>query len=251
MSEPKKRRRVGLVDVARHAGVSAQTVSRVVHGSHSVAPETRAAVEAAISELGYQPNLAARSLASRRTGVLQLLITSSLDFGQANSFIAISESAHAAGYHLATTTAAHVSVKGVLRPEYLQQTSVTADALIVLGGHDANASVAVQMASRMPVVLMLAGKSGLDGIATVSLDQIEGAKLATRHLIEAGARRIVHIGGPQEWVDSGLRLQGFEQTTPGWAPIAGMRLPDIGLGETYCQRRIALTGYSRRMTIWL
>ena len=98
-------RPVVMSDVAREAGVSQQTVSRVLHDHPSVRPETRARVNAAIERLGYRPNLAARSLAAGRSRTVGVLLTSQLSHGTAAIFAAIADSARQEGYQLVVVSA--------------------------------------------------------------------------------------------------------------------------------------------------
>ena len=87
----------GLHDVARLAGVSHQTVSRVINGSPRLRPETRARVEAAIDELGYRPNLAARALVTNRSHLVGVIVTGPDLFGPRSAHEAVSVAAKEAG----------------------------------------------------------------------------------------------------------------------------------------------------------
>lgn len=98
-------RSVVMSDVAREAGVSQQTVSRVLHDHPSVRPETRARVNDAIERLGYRPNLAARSLAAGRSRTVGVLLMSQLSHGTAATFAAIADSARQEGYQLVVASA--------------------------------------------------------------------------------------------------------------------------------------------------
>ena len=108
-------RSVVMSDVAREAGVSQQTVSRVLHDHPSVRPETRARVNDAIERLGYRPNLAARSLAAGRSRTVGVLLMSQLSHGTAATFAAIADSARQKGYQLVVASAQDDSSGSVLK----------------------------------------------------------------------------------------------------------------------------------------
>ena len=103
-----------MADVARLAGVSHQTVSRVINGSTSIRPATKARVEQAIEELGYRPNTAARALVTRRSGIIGIVGTSSALYGPSSIQRSVQEAARAAGYFSSLVPLAEVTL-GSLR----------------------------------------------------------------------------------------------------------------------------------------
>src|SRR3712207_6164578 len=96
-------RALGMSDVAAHAGVSHQTVSRVVNGHPNVAPTTRERVLRAIAELGYRPNTAARALVTGSTRTIGFVTVSINQYGPAQTLVGLEQAARAAGYSLSVT----------------------------------------------------------------------------------------------------------------------------------------------------
>lgn len=199
-----------MTDVAAHIGVSHQTVSRVLNAPDTVAPRTRERVEAAIAELGYRRNSAARALVTRRTRVIGVASSGQARFGPANMTIAIEEAARDAGY--ATTLmvlrdGAADSVDSALE-HFL---AVGVDGLVVIGAQTHIAEAARALAHRLPVVLIAAGMRPSAGEHVVAVDQELGASRATRHLLDLGHRDVLHIAGPQSWFDARARIAGWRR----------------------------------------
>lgn len=203
MSE-KSGHRVSLADVARAAGVSSQTVSRVVRNQQVVAEETRRRVAEAIETLGYRPNLAARSLSQNRTNVVQIIHSTRLFHGQARTFLELVTELGELGYH---------SSVSVHRPgEQISMNRIVpigVDGVILLGGHQDSNRLAELASSGLPVVF-LGQPNGLPAaVPSVGVDQPLGAELATKHLIESGRTRLLHVCGPRDWSDAVARRDGF------------------------------------------
>lgn len=193
-----------LADVAKVAGVSSQTVSRVVRGSGVVAQATRDKVMAVVTELGYRPNLAARSLSQRRTGVVHIINATPLFHGHAQTFLQIVDALGELGLH---TSMSVLPSEGVLSLNQLIPMGV--DGLVILGGHSRSRHLAELAESRVPVVFV-GQRHGLpDSVSTVGVDQRMGALQATQHLLEGGRRKLLHICGPSDWLDARERRDGF------------------------------------------
>lgn len=198
------RRRASLADVAEVAGVSSQTVSRVVRGKAVVAEETKRRVLAAIEELGYQPNLAARSLSQSRTGVVHIINATPLFHGHARTFLEIVGALAEAG----------VQASASLLPSWQEVNlaklmPIGVDGVIVLGGHSRSFEWAEVAHSRVPVIFVGQREGLPDAVPSVGVDQRHGAWLATRHLIESGRSRLLHVCGPRDWLDARERRDGF------------------------------------------
>ncbi|HEX4402626.1 MAG TPA: LacI family DNA-binding transcriptional regulator [Galbitalea sp.] len=201
-------REVGLL-----AGVSHQTVFRVMQGHPKVAQATRDRVMAAVEQLGYTPNLSARSLVTGRSHMLGLITVGSQDTGPISSTSGFAEGftsrARLRSYYVSATHVTDTDPQG-LRTSlgyFLQQrfegVVVLTPTIDVL-----NALKAARPA--LPFVTLGGGAVFPDN--SVSLDQTRGAILATQHLIDLGHRRIGHISGPLRRFDAMERLGGWRET---------------------------------------
>lgn len=216
ISDP--RRTVGVRDVAAAAGVSRQTVSRVLNEHPEVAPETRERVLAAMSELGYRMNNAARALGTRRTRTIGVVASDALQYGPSRSIAAIEASARSAGYWVSAAFADSGDANSVRSAvAHLQAQAV--DGLIVFAPHAHALDVLDGIDVGVPVAALHAGGRGESGL---SVDQVAGARLAVGALVGAGHRRIAHISGPEEWMEANARTEGFvaELAAHGLHPIA-------------------------------
>lgn len=199
---PKK---VSLADVAALAGVSTNTVSRVVRGDEEVADKTRKRITQLLHEMGYRPNLAARALASNRTGVLHVLLAAPMFHGHARVLVSVLHAGAQAGYHVSLSNA--YGVDGVGMDDV---TPFNVDGVIILGGQDPTVELALEIGRRLPTVLVLTSERKMDSISTVAVDNVRGAKLATEHLLRQGLTDLMHISGPRGWSDAVGRRRGFE-----------------------------------------
>ena len=197
-------KRASLADVAALAGVSSQTVSRVVRGLSVVADPTRERVLAAVAELQYAPNLAARSLSQRRTNVIHVVNATPLFHGHARTFLSIVSSLAELGFHASIAEAPRDE-----NPTLEQIVPLGVDGIILLGGHDGSPRLVEAVYRRVPVVFV-GQRDGLpDEVSTVGIDQHRGGELAAQHLIECGYQRLLHICGPKDWIDARVRRDGF------------------------------------------
>lgn len=201
------RSRVTIRDVAAHAGVSHQTVSRVINNSERVSQETRVLVKAAIEELGYRPNAIARSMARGRTCTLACISPNLTDF----TFASIIEGAEAEvrkhGYYLVSSSAPTEEEFSRLVEELF--TSRRAEGLFVInpytdGRHNLLPPVA-------PTVFVGARPRKRDTVNSVALDDVSVAHQATQHLIDLGHRRIAMITGLMVEDCSQDRYSGYEK----------------------------------------
>jgi LacI family transcriptional regulator len=201
---------VTLRDVARRAGVSYQTVSRVINQHSYVADDTRQRVLETIAELDYHPNKAARSLAARHSQTLAL-ITFGLDFyGPAQMVINIERAAKIAGYDLIFSNVSTTTMTG-LRAAITSIRRWQVDGILLITpvidmGDDTIASVN----TGIPMV-QINGQLGAP-TPSVLVEQRYGSRLITRHLIELGHRSICEISGPLNWFDAIERHESWEAT---------------------------------------
>jgi DNA-binding LacI/PurR family transcriptional regulator len=228
-------------DVARLAGVSHQTVSRVLNDHPSIRPETKAKVLDAISVLDYRPNLAARALVTSKSNMLGILSATVGEFGPTSSIVGIEDAAREEGYSVSTLNLSATSPEAIgsaLRQLAREQV----DGIVVLAPQVRVFHVLRAMASDTPFV-SLQTASGSDGVS-LSADQVAGARTATEHLIALGHSDIIHLAGPQDWIEAESRMRGYlealrEADLPTFPPIRGDWTADFGYfaGQELARRR--------------
>lgn len=204
-----------LETVAAHAGVSRATVSRVINHSPKVSPEVREAVEAAIDELGYVPNRAARTLVTRRTDSLAMIIPEPDAFFFADPYLTtlVTEVNRA----LDETELQLVLVMqgqgggGPARGRMERYvTSGHVDGVILVSVHEANPLPGILLGAGVPVVH--GGRPVAPApIPFVDVDNVYGARQATEHLLSLGRRRVATIAGPSDMTAGQDRLSGYRQ----------------------------------------
>jgi DNA-binding LacI/PurR family transcriptional regulator len=186
------RREPRIFEVARSAGVSIATVSRVANGSGRVRPRTEARVRAAMQRLGYRPHALARGLAARRSNTLGLLITDITTPYFADIVRGAQEGAEAAGYVVLLADASVRTASEDLLVKRLLERRV--DGLVVASSRTTD-EYARQLRSEDVPVVCINGPVGQFAHA-VQIDQLKGARLAIDHLAGLGHTRIAHITGP-------------------------------------------------------
>ena len=233
-------------DVAAVARVSHQTVSRVLNGHPSVRPDTRDRVLAAIRQLGYRRNSAARALVTRRTGTIGVLTTGSALYGPSSTLIALEEATREAGFYVSVAAIRQFDAEtmdGAL--EHFMAQGV--EGIIVIATQDAVADAVDAFRSPIPVVLIAARPERRrdDGDTTrgpatsrVAVDQRLGGRLATEHLLSLGHREVVHLSGPQDWFDARERQVGWQQAhAAARLPQPKLRVCDWSAGRGYHEGR--------------
>ncbi|MCU1414626.1 MAG: LacI family transcriptional regulator [Microbacteriaceae bacterium] len=227
--EPEKVRAPNIRDVARLAGVSYQTVSRVLNNSEALRPETKQRVLEVIDQIGYRPNQAARALVTSRSRTIGVLTSQTAHYGSATSLHAIEEAARKAGYLVSTTSIATSDYESIRdRLEYLMSQSI--EALIVIAPQVRVFDAIRELEIRVPLVTL---GSTLGDDHALSVDQMAGARLATRHLIDLGHQHILHLAGPQDWIEAEARMKGFidevvDADLIAYPPILGDWTADFG-----------------------
>lgn len=197
---------VTLEVVARVAGVSPATVSRILNGTARVSDRKRTAVLDTIKRLNYRPNALARGLAQGRTnsiGVLTQDIASPF-YGEALRGV---EDALAGTGMIPLFASGHWNLQDeVERMEHLLSRRV--DGVIVLTGKLSDAQI-LDYANTVPIVVTGRQLTG-PNVISLSVDNVLGARMATQHLIDWGHTRIAHVAGPAEHIDAMNRLQGYK-----------------------------------------
>jgi DNA-binding LacI/PurR family transcriptional regulator len=195
-------------DVAEVAGVSHQTVSRVLNDHPSVRPQTRQRVLDAIAELGYRRNYSARALVTRRTGIIGVITDGSALFGPTSTLIAIEEAARRASYFVSVATVGEWRHRAIHRSlEHFMSQGV--EGIVVPAGRDEAAEAVRSFDTPIPIVMVGPPESSGAMVRTVGVDQHLGARLATRHLLDLGHRHVVHVSGPEDWFDARARIVGW------------------------------------------
>jgi DNA-binding LacI/PurR family transcriptional regulator len=205
-ARPGRRRTAIMADVAKLAGVSTQTVSRVINESAQVRPETRRRVLAAMRQLDYRPNLAARALVTGRSRTLGVVSFDTTLYGPASTLLAIEQAAHAEGYFITV-----VSLQALDRPsvvaavERLRVQGV--DGILVISPQEDAAEALVNLPAEVPLVAVEAGPP--QAVPVVAVDQFGGAASATQLLLDLGHRTVWHVAGPRDWLEAQQRLAGW------------------------------------------
>ncbi|MFC6258232.1 LacI family DNA-binding transcriptional regulator [Kocuria oceani] len=199
-------------DVARAAGVSHQTVSRVLNGHPNLRDSTRRRVLEAMEELRFRPNRAARALVTSESRIIGALVSSGAEYGPTASLQAVQTAATEAGYVVDTAHIDHAdraSIEAAL--DRLMGHAV--EGLVLLAPQSATLEVIEQLSIRIPFVTVHS-LHGTDH--RMSVDQLAGARQATRHLLELGHRRVLLVPGPEGWVETDARRQGYREEMAAW-----------------------------------
>jgi LacI family transcriptional regulator len=197
-------RRLTITDVALAAGVSVATVSKVINGRDGIATATSARVLGVVQELGYESSLVARSLRSRRTHVIGILVAEFEPFS-AEILKGAGSGLGDTDYELLAYTGARQSGRAGWERRYLSRLSGTLiDGAIIVTPTVVDADAGVPVVAIDP-------HAGSADLPSVESDNLAGGLLATRHLIELGHRRIAFMAGRPDLESSRLREAGFRQ----------------------------------------
>ncbi|WP_051324972.1 LacI family DNA-binding transcriptional regulator [Candidatus Solirubrobacter pratensis] len=211
-------------DVARLAGVSHQTVSRVINGSQHVRDETRERVLLAMRQLDYRPNSVARALVTGRSRTLGVVSFDTVLHGPASTLFGIERAAHEAGYFITIASLRALDRASVLDAvERLRLQGV--DGILVIAPQESAARALMQVPAGLPLVAVEAGPA--DAVPLASVDQFAGAAAATRHLLELGHATVWHVAGPADWLEAQQRIAGWRATLQ----EAGVTPPEPLVGD--------------------
>jgi len=197
--------------VAAAAGVSRATVSRVINGLDRVSPKTRRSVQREVDRLGYTPNRVARSLATRRTDSVALVIpepTTTL-FGHPffpRLVAGISEVLSGADKQLVLMAPQSREDEERLRRYLL---AVQSDGVLIVSLHGADPLPGDLAKRGVPVVV--GGRPPIEGVTYVDIDNVQGAVSAVRHLAGLGRKKIATITGPLDMASASDRLEGYRR----------------------------------------
>lgn len=195
-----------IFDVARLAGVSHQTVSRVLNDLPNVRASTKERVQDAIRQLNYVPSQAARALVTRRSRTIGLVATGLPDFGPSSIVLSFNRSARAAGYAVIANNPADIEPDTIRSAvEMLIRQSV--EALVLFAAERSVLDAVGGWELGVPLVAIASEHRG--GGVRVGLDHYGGARRAVAHLHELGHRDIAHIAGPDGSMDAEERVRGW------------------------------------------
>ncbi|GAB3816900.1 LacI family DNA-binding transcriptional regulator [Micromonospora zhanjiangensis] len=209
-----------MTDVARLAGVSHQTVSRVLNGHPNVREQTRLRVQAAIAELGYLPNRAARALVTGRSQVIGVVAQNTTLFGPASLLAALEQTAAEEGFAVSVGSVRsldHRSISEVVERHLAHRVA----GIVVIAPVESAGEALEHLPRDVPLVTV-------DGdprrpVPLVTVDQVAGARAATQHLLDAGHRTVWHVSGPSDWFDSAGRIEGWREALR----TAGVEVPPL------------------------
>lgn len=230
------------VDVARLAGVSTQTVSRVMSGQPNVRPDTARRVLAAVDELGYRVHAAAASLASGRTRILGVVVVATTQYSASAIGVGIETIAAAHGYTVSTAAVSNHAADSAFVDAFERLERQGAEGIILVTPTAFDDDAMQARMRRTPTVEL---ERHLDG-GSPAVDQGVIARLATEHLLELGHRSAWHVSGDMYWLEAQQRRDAWEATLttrgidappviPGdWTPESGYRagrtlaaIPDV------------------------
>lgn len=227
---PRSGRAASIRDVARIAGVSYQTVSRVLNDHPSIRDTTRQRVLEAMDQLQYRPNRAARMLVTAKSRTFGILTSNRHHYGPATSIRAIEEAAQEAGYSVVTSNLTATDDDTIVAAlDHLVDQAV--EGIVIIAPQVRVLHAISRLALRVPYVTLQS--TGEADSHALSVDQVAGARLVTRHLIDLGHRNIYHLAGPQDWIEAEARMRGFlaemsDNDVPTTAPILGDWTADFG-----------------------
>jgi DNA-binding LacI/PurR family transcriptional regulator len=211
-------------DVARLAGVSHQTVSRVINDHPNVSAATRERVRQAMSQLEYRPNSLARSLVTNRTQRIGVISFDVRYFGPASTLVAIERAAQEHGYGVTL-----MSMMGLADADgeaaVIALDAQQVDGVIVIAPHRGAVEAVGALPRSLPVVALEAEYRSDRSV--VAVDQRYGALLATQHLLELGHQTVWQVAGPEDWREAQQRVDGWREALV----AAGVRTPPLLRGD--------------------
>jgi len=203
------RSRPSRVDVAVHAGVSPQTVSRVSNGHANVDPATRARVVESMRALGYRPNGAARALKSGRFNTIGVIIFTLETFGNMRTLDAIAKEAARANCAVTLIPVTEPTL-GRVSGAYDRLSEAAVDGVIIIFEAHLLDDAEFSLPPGIPVVVV--DSDAGSGYTVVDTDQAQGARLATEHLLGLGHAQVWHIAGPRTSFSATHRIESWRGT---------------------------------------
>jgi LacI family transcriptional regulator len=207
-----RRKRITIKDVAQEAGVSTQTVSRVMNKFSYVSDETRHRVEKVVEQLGYHPSTLARSLSQQRSYTLGIVTFDLKYIGPSRTLNGIADKADELGYMLLMKEIDNFNtneVEDVINSLLARQVDGILWAVPEIGDNHAWVDERLE---KIPVPVLFISMEPRSGIPCVATDNFQGAVMAMRHLLDCGRKQIGHISGPIGWWEADERKRGWRET---------------------------------------
>lgn len=206
-----RKKRVTIKDVAQAAGVSTQTVSRVVNKFSYVSGETRQRVEAIVDQLGYRPSTLARSLIQQRSYTLGIVTYGLKYIGPSRTLNGIADKADELGYMLLMKELNNFDanrIDEVIDSLLARQVDGILWAVPEIGNNHAWIE---QRMEKIPVPMLFLAMQPREGVPSVATDNFQGATTAIKHLLDCGRKKIGHISGPLDWWEAQERKRGWQE----------------------------------------
>ncbi len=202
--------RTNIKEVAAAAGVSTQTVSRVINERPDVAPETRKRVQKVIDELSYQPSALARSLIQQRSYTLGVVTAGLQHIGPSYTLNGITNMAEEAGYALLLKELPHYHTTSI-GPIFQELVSRHVDGIIwAVPEVGDNHAWLEEVSPNLEIPVVFLTMEARQNLSIVSVDNYKGGRMAMSHLLEQGYQRIGHIAGPLDWWETRQRLAAWK-----------------------------------------
>jgi DNA-binding LacI/PurR family transcriptional regulator len=213
-----------MTDVARLAGVSHQTVHRVLNKHPGVRPVTRARVLGAIDQLGYRLNTAARTLVTGRSQTLGVVSLSSTLFGPASTLHSIEQAIRATPYFVSIASVRTID-RASIGEAIGRLVDQDVEGIIVIAPHVSTHEALADLPTDLPVVVV-EGDADV-GVGVVTIDQEAGARTAVEHLLDSGHSTVWHVAGPADWLEARGRVTGWRAALE----AAGAPVPPLLTGD--------------------
>ncbi|MBN2117337.1 MAG: LacI family DNA-binding transcriptional regulator [Anaerolineales bacterium] len=212
MSISHRKKRVTIKDVAQAAGVSTQTVSRVMNKFSYVSEETRQTVEKVVEQLGYRPSTLARSLIQQRSYTLGVVTFGLKYMGPSRTLSGMADKADELGFMLLMKELDNFDTSRTDEAiDSLLARQVDGILWLVPEIRDNHAWIDERM-EEIPVPMLFIAMRPREGISSLATDNFQGAVLAIQHLLDCGRKKIGHISGPQGWWEADERKRGWLET---------------------------------------